>query len=299
MLARLLQFVIWSLLAAAAAWLLVWWAWSPTVALSGCMLLLFGYSAVHLLGLVALRSLNRHDPAGPAQWGELFSAWWLETRSVAQVFFWRQPFHSNVVADFLPQNGRRGVVFIHGFVCNRGLWTPWMRTMRHHDHAFVAVNLEPVFGRIDDYVPIIEAAVQRVTAATGLAPILVCHSMGGLAARAWLRAAADAARVECIVTIGTPHHGAWLGQFSRVPNGAQMRLDSLWLQQLNREEFARPGGVRFTCWYSNSDNIVFPASSATLPGADNRLVVGAAHLGLAFRAEVMSATLNQIAAGNR
>ena len=32
--------------------------------------------------------------------------------------------------------------------------------------------------------------------------------------------------------------------------------------------------VPFTCWYSNSDNIVFPTSVASLPGADNRLAAG-------------------------
>jgi triacylglycerol lipase len=41
-----------------------------------------------------------------------------------------------------------------------------------------------VFGGIDDYAPLIEQAVQQVTQATGRPPLLVCHSMGGLAARA-------------------------------------------------------------------------------------------------------------------
>ena len=48
---------------------------------------------------------------------------------------------------------------------------------------------------------------------------------------------------------------------------------------------------RFTCWYSNTDNIVFPTSTAALPGADNRLVRGAAHVQMAFLPEVMTATL--------
>jgi hypothetical protein len=48
----------------------------------------------------------------------------------------------------------------------------------------------------------------------------------------------------------------------------------------------------FTCWYSNCDNIVFPTSTAMLPGADNRLLRGAAHVQLAFVPEVMHATLD-------
>jgi hypothetical protein len=81
-----------------------------------------------------------------------------------------------------------------------------------------------------------------------------------------------------------------------------MRQDSDWLAGLNKPDaFASallsaplqgaPWQTLFTCWYSNCDNIVFPASTATLAGADNRLVHGAAHVQLAFLPEVMDATL--------
>ena len=73
-------------------------------------------------------------------------------------------------------------------------------------------------------------------------------------------------------------------------NGKQMRLRSRWLQKLAQTELPARR-VLFTCWYSNCDNIVFPASTATLPGADNRLVRGAAHVQLAFLPPVMNATL--------
>jgi triacylglycerol esterase/lipase EstA (alpha/beta hydrolase family) len=118
--------------------------------------------------------------------------------------------------------------------------------------------------------------------------MLVCHSMGGLAARAWLCAKSGSGRVHRVVTIGTPHQGTWLGRFSRLSNGRQMRLESEWLRCLYA---AHPHDVPFTCWYSNCDNVVFPASTATLPGADNRLVRGMAHVHLAFQPEVIRGTL--------
>ena len=74
----------------------------------------------------------------------------------------------------------------------------------------------------------------RVTAATAQPPMLVCHSMGGLAARAWLRDA-DPARVHRIVTIGTPHRGTWLARFGRTVNGRQMRMGGEWLRKLEGE----------------------------------------------------------------
>jgi triacylglycerol esterase/lipase EstA (alpha/beta hydrolase family) len=147
-----------------------------------------------------------------------------------------------------------------------------------------------VFGPIDGYVPIIEDAVQRVTQATGLPPLLVCHSMGGLAARAWLRASSGYARVHHVVTIGTPHHGTWLARFSQMPNGRQMRHHGQWLRQLERDEAGRPRPP-FLCWYSNCDNIVFPPKTATLEGADNRLVEGIGHVDLGFHPEVLERSL--------
>ena len=65
-----------------------------------------------------------------------------------------------------------------------------------------------------------------------------------------------------------------------------MRVGSEWLRELAATE--PPVQQHFTCWYSNADNVVFPPVSATLPGADNRLLPGAAHVDLAFRPEVMA-----------
>jgi len=114
--------------------------------------------------------------------------------------------------------------------------------------------------------------------------------MGGLAVRAWLAQMKAEARAFHVVTIGTPHRGTWLARFGHGHNGRQMRLLSDWHTRLDH---GMPAGrhALFTCWYSNCDNIVFPASTATLPGADNRLVRGAAHVQLAFVPHVMQTTL--------
>ena len=185
--------------------------------------------------------------------------------------------------------GHRGVVFIHGFVCNRGFWTPWLRRLNGHSRAIAAVNLEPAFASIDHYVAVIDQAVAAVTESSGLPPVLVCHSMGGLAARAWLRTS-SVGRIHRIVTIASPHQGTWLARFSHTRNGCEMKIASDWLRQLQLDTQACESA--FTCWYSNCDNVVFPSSMATLPGADNRFVHGLAHVDLAFHPEVMAATLS-------
>ena len=46
-----------------------------------------------------------------------------------------------------PMPGPGGaVVLVHGFVCNRGFWLPWLRALRDRGLAYATVNLEPVFG---------------------------------------------------------------------------------------------------------------------------------------------------------
>ena len=67
-----------------------------------------------------------------------------------------------------------------------------------------------------------------------------------------------------------------------------MALGGEWVRQLQQEEPAARA-ARFTCWYSNCDNIVFPAGTAMLPGADNRLVEGVAHMQMAFHPMVVQA----------
>jgi triacylglycerol lipase len=298
-LARLSQLVASAQLLAAGAWLAWRWPVSPAQAVAGVLLLVLSGPAVLAVECVFAACVSGEEDATPraslAQW---LRAWAAESIYLFRVFGWRQPFRWRVVDDHLDAAcaGRTGVVFVHGFMCNRGFWNPWMQLLRERGHAFAAVNLEPIHGSIDAYVPLVEAAVLRVRQATGRAPVLVCHSMGGVAARAWWRAGRGSAQVARIVTIGSPHRGTWMSRFSRHLNVRQMGLGSAWLEQLARDEAGHPLPP-MTCWYSNCDNMVFPAATATLPRADNRFLPGQPHVALAFATEVVGATLATLQQG--
>ena len=289
-LARLQQFSTLGLLFAAAAWALGWArAGRPGVALAGALAIVFGYALFLGVEFLLLARVHGADPAPRPRAAQLLRAWWGEVLTAPQVFCWRQPFRSRAQPDHLPASspGRRGLVMVHGFVCNRGLWNPWMKRLRADGVPFVAVDLEPIFGSLDTYAAIVEAAVVRVEAATGMAPVLVGHSMGGLAVRSWLNALGGDARAHRLVTVGTPHHGTWLARFGHTVNGRQMRQGHPWLADLARGESAQRL-ARYTCFYGHCDNIVFPASTATLPGADNRHVAATAHVQMLFREEVFA-----------
>jgi hypothetical protein len=261
----------------------------------------FAYASVVVLvmaGFALQRAANRLDPTPKVRGPDRWAAAWREVRRMAVCMLWWHPFRVNAHPDHLPGDGeapwaqgQRGVVLVHGFFCNRGFWNQWMPRLKAAGVPFVAVNLLPAFGRMDDYPPLIDAAVRRVAHATGQAPVLLCHSMGGLAARAWLQQVAAGsdgrggpqAPAAHIVTLGTPHHGTALAQWAFSPNGRQMRLGSPWLANNGKAIVHLSSG--FTCYYSDADQIVAPAATATLEGADNRLLPASGHLNLAWRSE--------------
>ncbi|HLL19696.1 MAG TPA: permease [Rubrivivax sp.] len=279
MLARLQQATTLGALLLALLW--VKWCFTagrPGWGLFGAGLILGGYALVLAFEFVCLYFAHGDDPAPRALPLQLMRAWWGEVRWAPQVFCWRQPFFSERWPDRLSSagQGRRGVLLVHGFVCNRGVWNSWLQRLTADDVPFVAVNLEPVFGSIDDYVAVVEAAVRRLEQHTGLPPIAVAHSMGGVALRRWWAEKGNGERLYHAITIASPHQGTWLARFAVTRNALQMRRRSGWLQTLA----AREGDHirRVTCFYGHCDNIVFPPSTATLPGADNRHLAGVAHV---------------------
>jgi triacylglycerol esterase/lipase EstA (alpha/beta hydrolase family) len=271
-------------------------AGEPVWALAAPLLIACGYVAALGLEFYWLRASYSAEPAPERPTiRQLLSAWWVEGLTAPRVFLWRQPFRSAAIPDFVPADARarRGVVLVHGFFCNRGLWNPWMRRLMEKGVPFVAVTLEPAFGSIDRYLDTIEAAVDRLELATGKAPLLVGHSMGGLAIRAWCARLGQSARFHRVITIGTPHRGTWIARHARTPNGFEMRIDSPWLQALARAE--GEGAHRgFTCFWGHCDNIVFPTRSATLPGADNRHLVQTPHVAMTFHPEVFGCVLRSL-----
>jgi hypothetical protein len=255
------------------------WAWL------GPAVVALGYAGVLAVEFWLLRgSYSKSDPLRPNT-AQLLTCWARECAVAPRVFLWQQPFRSMAVSDALVSNDRRGVLLVHGFVCNRGLWNPWLRELRAGGIPFAAVNLEPVFGSIDGYADTIDGAVRSLTEATGSAPVIVAHSMGGLAVRAWItRGHGD--RFHRLVTIATPHRGTRIARHAFSSNTREMQVGSAWLESLSGRE---PAALyaRFTCFWGHCDNIVFPTGNATLPGADNRHLPATPHVQMAYHPAVL------------
>jgi triacylglycerol lipase len=302
-LARLQRVLMMASMLAALVWLVFMWPRSPAWAVIGLFAFSWSHAAVLALECLLAARVNRGDSVAPPTGAQRFDAWLQEASLTPAIFLWRQPFRWRDWPDTPAQQTQvtsgAALVLVHGFVCNRGFWAPWMKGLRAAGVPYTSVSLEPVFGSIDEGIAQIEDAVARAEQLGAAPPVLVGHSMGGLAVRAWLASAAgNMTRVGRVITIGSPHHGTWLARWSRVTNGRQMRQNSDWLRALAAKEAALHGEqayAKFVCWYSNADHIVFPASTAMLPGADNRHLPGVAHVALAFQPKVMSASLAMVA----
>lgn len=186
------------------------------------------------------------------------------------------------VADSSQVGRNTGVplVLVHGLACNRGIWRwliPGLRAAGFE--SIYALDLQPLHADIDVLARQLTREVHRVHREhEGSGVTIICHSLGGLVARAALRAI-DPEAIRRIVTIGTPHHGAAIARALNWLSAKQMCPASLWLAALNALQEGRVP-VPLTSIWSADDNFVRPASSAHLQGATAREMRGLGHFGL-------------------
>jgi triacylglycerol esterase/lipase EstA (alpha/beta hydrolase family) len=192
-----------------------------------------------------------------------------------------------------PESGQVPVLLLHGYGANSGYWahlTPLLDAARI-SHA--SVDLEPVAAGIDDYAPLVERHVQALLAATGAKQVaIVAHSMGGLVARAWMRAHGHT-RVARALTLGTPHHGTAMARFGLGPSALQMRPGSDWLRTLDAGEGGATRAL-ITSIFTHHDNIIAPQTSSRLAGARNVELGGVGHVALGRDARVLAEVIREL-----
>ena len=193
------------------------------------------------------------------------------------------------------------VLLLHGYGCNSGYWAHLTPLLAAERISHATVDLEPMLGAIDDYVPLVAQALDALCTKTNASKvIIVAHSMGGLVARAYLREH-GASRVEHVFTLGTPHHGTRLASKGIGRNAAQMRRGagsdgpaSPWLCELAASETPATRAL-ITSLYTHHDNIVAPQTSSELPGARSIEFGGIGHVALGRSRPVLACLMREIA----
>lgn len=201
-----------------------------------------------------------------------------------------------------PDSPHPPVLLLHGYGCNSGYWSALTPLLDAARISHATLDLEPVAGDIDGYVPQVQRAALQLCAQAGAAQlVIVAHSMGGLVARAWMREH-GIARVARLITLGTPHHGTCLASFGVGRNAAQMRragcadgLESPWLRALAAGESAEARAL-ITSIFTHHDNIIAPQTSSVLEGARNIAFGGVGHVALGRNRRVLARVMQEIAA---
>lgn len=268
-----------------AAWLHLSYGWPLFLAL-GAGLLMPVISHAALLGFEFLlasrlgRCAQLPNDAERLNLGGLLKAWLTEVPTALRVFGIQMPWTGHQTLASAKEPARIPIVLIHGYFCNRALFTQLAAHLASRGHPVESVNLEPIFGSIDQYPKLIDKAVKHAVLASAEGKVaLIGHSMGGVAARAYLRDFGQS-NIAKVITLGSPHQGTELARIGHTEIVRQLRPSNPWLNELARCE-PRDRYRLFTIILSEHDNIVAPQRNQTLPGAHTISVSGLGHVDLA------------------
>lgn len=300
--AMLARFVRLALLAELAAWAALG-AWLGGTALQVAAGALAGASLVRLAIVGASFGLSwlwrspraKEERLGAGAAIALVAAeWWA---MLANNFAWL-PFENAVLRRDPPPAPleRLPVILVHGYFSNRGTLCGLARGLERAGAGPVFVpTLPAIVAPIEAFAEHLGRVVREVTDASGQGrAILVCHSMGGLITRTYLRKRGPE-RIAGIVTLGSPHHGSALAALGAGHNGRQMRPGSEFLRGLAESESAAPPAVPALSVYTVHDNLVAPQDSSRLAWARNVRLAGVGHLAMLADGRVHRAVADEIA----
>jgi len=282
--------------AAAMAWRDFSWWQAAALGLGSVALVRLLINANNFL--MAARSASPTPPAFQIAPARALRMVWDEFRTSMLTTSWHMP-RARARTRIHPGSRHLPVLLLHGYGCNSGYWASLAPLLDAARISHATLDLEPLTGDIDGYAGRIEGAARQLREQTGAQQlVVVAHSMGGLAARAWMRVH-GAQQVARLVTLGTPHHGTCLAAFGIGINAGQMRRmgvagpECAWLGALAGGEDM---GVRarITSIYSHHDNIIAPQTSSELPGARNLAFAGVGHVALGHDRRVLAAVLDEV-----
>ena len=287
MLGRILR--ISSLLTIALATLLTVWfidlGLSPWIAVTIGVLLPFVIHAVPLSVEFIIGALIDRRPIARLNLFEAARLWLSESWRSFVVFNidqpWRADFPERPVVN---DAARPAVLLVPGYMCNRASWRHWVIKGLPRDWNVATISLEPVYAAIEEYADALQRAVEKLRADSGAERVtLVCHSMGGLAARTFLRTKGHDS-IARVITICTPHHGTVFARLAHGENTLQMRRACDYVRRLAESD--EP--VEFICFASQHDNLVVPRDSQVLACAEAIWFEKIGHLAMSASDEVLT-----------
>ena len=214
------------------------WDWRDAALALFVFALAWRSLGIALTFIIAWRRASLTPPAhrlGPVGWLKLFFS---ELGAYILVFNLYLPFEELFRGTETPRRlpqGRLPVLLLHGYICNPGVMFPLRRYLQTRGIGAYSHTLAPAFEDIEAYADALARRIGEICEASGAGNlVIVAHSMGGLAARAYLRRY-GAHHVARLITLGTPHQGTVTARVALGKNGRQMVPGNAWLQRLNQD----------------------------------------------------------------
>lgn len=184
------------------------------------------------------------------------------------------------------------VVLVHGFLARAGTLKPLQRALLEAgapivqavDYPSTRLSLEAIVDRIASVVLPLARAHGPV--------VLVGHSLGAFAARAWVKAFGGAPHVGLLISIGGPHAGTSLHPLLSPALRGVLDPEGVWVRRLA----AGPEPVPTLVLRARYDHQVFPPVRARIEGAEERIVELHGHNGLLVAPEVHAAVIEALTA---
>lgn len=167
---------------------------------------------------------------------------------------------------------RNPVVLVHGLTDTAIVFDRMTRRLEEMGWTVYSLDLVPSNGdrELDDLAHQLANFTQRHIA-PGQPFDLVGFSMGGLVSRYYVQRLGGIEQVQRFVTIASPHNGTFTAFASMRPGCVQMRPNSGFLNDLNRD-LPILERINFTSIWTPMDLMILPARSSELPIGRNILV---------------------------
>jgi triacylglycerol lipase len=182
------------------------------------------------------------------------------------------------------------ILFVHGWAENESVWSTMISNFEREGWRREELNNWRYNTSQSNVRTASEVStkVQEILRRTGAAKVdLVTHSMGALNTRYYLKNLRGTEKVDDWVSLGGPNHGTSTANLCPETSCVEMRIESTFLRELNRED-ETPGTVNYGTWWSSCDEIINPDESVLLSGATNTEAGCVGHIALTSNATVFA-----------
>ena len=179
------------------------------------------------------------------------------------------------------------ILFIHGIFHNRSAFA-WLaqRLAFSGFRNFKELNLLTSIHRIPRMAEQTGEQVQKLLKKYDVPQVdIIAHSMGGIIARYFIQNGGGDGKVRHLITLGTPHQGTRLSDYSVLPHFKDLSPDSATLIELNRNPV--PNHTQGLAISGDLDIFMQPRQCGLWKGVRNVELKSVGHAGLLFSRRVL------------